>query len=381
MPPTDISDIAAKVRRGERLSFEDGVRLYRTDDLFTLGALANERREALHGNKAYYVVNRHINYSNVCTDACLFCAFGKRKGQKGGYEFSLKEIVDKAEGAEREGATEIHIVGGLHPDYPYDYYPEMLRAIKERCPTLHLKAFTAVEIAYFAEVGKKSIPEVLTDLRAAGLDSLPGGGAEIFAEATRKKICTHKIGWEAWAETHRTAHARGMRSTCTMLYGHIESVEDRVDHMLRLRSLQDEQTGGPLRAPERPGEDVVDPGRGFTAFIPLAFHPENTFLPKIPPPTANLDLRTVAVARLLLDNIPHIKVYWIMLSLPVAQVGLAFGADDMDGTVVEEKIYHMAGAKTPQGLTIADLEKVIRDAGRIPVRRDSVYRELATAAG
>ena len=376
MPESDIADLAAKVRRGGRLSFEDGVRLYRTPDLFTLGRLAHERRRALHGNKTYYVVNRHINYSNVCTDACLFCAFGKRKGQKEGYEFTLKEIVAKAMEAEREGATEIHIVGGLHPDYPYGYYPEMLSAIKAQCPGLHLKAFTAVEIAWIAEVGKKSIAEVLTDLRAAGLGSLPGGGAEIFAPAVRKKICTHKIDADIWADVHRTAHAMGLRSTCTMLYGHIESDEDRVDHMLRLRAIQDEHAG-PLKAT---GEDV-DPGRGFTAFIPLAFHPENTFLPKIPKPTANLDLRTIAISRLILDNIPHIKVYWIMVGIELAQVGLGFGADDLDGTVVEEKIYHMAGAQTPQGLRVADLEKVIRDAGGVPVRRDSLYKELATAAG
>jgi aminodeoxyfutalosine synthase len=353
----DLSRILDKVDAGERLSFEDGVALYHHPDLFAIGQAANRVRERINGNRAYYIVNRHINYSNVCAVTCLFCAFARRKGQDGGYTFSLEEIFHRAEELNLSGGSELHIVGGLHPDHPFSFYTEMLSGIKERLPSVHIKAFTAVEIDFFAETFEMSHRDVLSALMEAGLDSLPGGGAEIFAPETREQICRTKTDAERWAEVHRVAHNLGLRSTCTMLTGHIESIEDRVDHLLRLRALQDE-TGG------------------FTAFVPLTFLPENTFMPDIRRMTGQEELRNVAVSRLLLDNIDHLKVYWIMLGLQTAQVALAFGADDIDGTVVEEKIYHMAGATSPQAVTADELCRLIREAGRQPVLRDSLYNEV-----
>ena len=355
-----MKSIEAKVLRGARLTFVDALALYRTPDLPALGALANRVREKRHGNKTTYIVNSHLNYSNLCTLACKFCAFARAKGRPGGYEMSRDEILAKADRAAAIGATELHIVGGLHPDWPYAAYPDMLRALKGRHPQMHLKAFTAVEIRYFSGLAGKSIAWVLEDLREAGLGSLPGGGAEIFAEKVRKEICGPKDTAEEWLEVHRIAHGMGIRSTATMLYGHIETDEDRVDHLMRLRALQDET-------------------KGFMALIPLSFHPEGTRIP-VRLPSGMDDLKNLAVSRLVLDNVDHIKAYWTQTGLKLAQLALSFGADDIDGTVVEETITHMAGAKSPRGVTEASLRDLIRAAGRVPVRRDTLHRDLERAA-
>ena len=346
-----LGDILEKVEAGLRLSFEEGVLLYEAEDINAVGYLANIVRERLHGNRTYYNVNSHINYSNICVlwKACKFCAFGKKEGQQDAYAYSLEEIFKMAETLGR-GRTEFHMVGGLHPDLPFDYYLEMIQGIKEIHPQLHLKVFTATEIRWLADhVAKMSVEETLEQLVRSGLGSLTGGGAEIFAEPTRSQICKGKHSGEDWLEIHRIAR--------TMLYGHVESNEDRVDHMLRLRDLQDE-TGG------------------FTTFIPLAFHPENTQMDDIPSTGGMLDIRNYAVGRLLLDNIPHIKAYWIMVGQAIAQISQRFGVDDLDGTVVQEKIYHMAGAKTPHELTVNDIRRLIREAGREPIERDTLYREV-----
>jgi aminodeoxyfutalosine synthase len=352
-----LQPIAAKVRAGERLTFDDGVALYRSNDLLTIGHLAGHAREKLHGQRTYFNVNRHLNPTNVCVAACRLCAFGRRADAPGAYTMALEEAFRIAGQNSTEDVTEFHIVGGLHPDLPFDYYLDLLRGLKRRYPQVHLKAFTAVEIAYFARLTKLSVREVLEKLKEAGLGSLPGGGAEIFAPAIRRQICDHKIGAHMWLKVHRTAHQLGLHSNATMLYGHLESEEDRVDHLLRLRQLQDET-------------------HGFMAFVPLAFHPANTPLAHLPPSTGFLDLKTIAIARLLLDNFPHIKAYWQSLTPRVAQIALRFGADDLDGTVVEEKIYHDAGATTPQALTRTQIIRLIRDAGQEPVERDSLYRPV-----
>jgi aminodeoxyfutalosine synthase len=352
-----LQPIAAKVRAGERLTFDDGVALYRSNDLLTIGHLAGHAREKLHGQRTYFNVNRHLNPTNVCVAACRLCAFGRRPDAPGAYTMALEEAFRIAGQNWTEDVTEFHIVGGLHPDLPFDYYLDLLRGLKRRYPQVHLKAFTAVEIAYFARLTKLSVREVLEKLKEAGVGSLPGGGAEIFAPAIRRQICDHKIGAHMWLEVHRTAHRLGLHSNATMLYGHLESAEDRVDHLLRLRQLQDET-------------------HGFLAFVPLAFHPAHTPLAHLPPSTGFLDLKTIAIARLLLDNFPHIKAYWQTLTPRVAQIALRFGADDLDGTVVEEKIYHDAGATTPQALTRTQIIRLIRDAGQEPVERDSLYRPV-----
>ncbi len=352
----DLRPVAEKVFAGERLGFDDGLALYATRDLAGLGALAQHERTRRHGRKAFYVLNQHINYSNLCTEVCFFCAFGKRRGQEGGYEMSLEEVFAKAEELDVRHATELHIVGGLHPDLPLDYYVEMLRGLRQRHPKVALKAFTAVEIDWFAQLSGLTTREVLVRLKEAGLDSLPGGGSEVFHEEVRAKVCPQKTSAERWLEIHREAHSLGIRSNATMLYGHVEEARHRVDHLLRLRGLQDE-TGG------------------FLAFIPLAFHPENAYMEMIPAPGGIDNLRNVAIARLMLDNFEHIKVYWIMLGLAIAQVGLSWGADDLDGTVIEEKIYHMAGATTPEGVSAELLRHLIRQAGFVPVERDALYRE------
>jgi len=356
-----LEPIAAKVDRGERLTFEDGVALFKTHDLFGVGALANRVREARHGNKTYYNVNRHINYSNVCVNSCSFCAFYRSDANEpGAWTYKIDEIVSKAKNDMPPDGDELHIVGGLHPDLPYEYYLEMLRALKSALPHVHLKAFTAVEIAYLGKVGKKHVRKVLEDLIEAGLGSLPGGGAEVLTPTSRREICGEKLTGKGWINIHRLAHQLGIKSNSTLLYGHKESVEERVDHMIQLRDLQDE-TGG------------------FQVFIPLAFHPENTAMSEIRKPSALTDLRVIAVGRLMLDNFANIKSYWIMVGTKVAQIAQHFGSNDVDGTVVEETIYHMAGAQTPQGMTSKEIQKLIREAGRIPVRRDTLYREIATS--
>jgi aminodeoxyfutalosine synthase len=355
-----LKPIADKVLAGERLSFDDGIALYRTNDLLALGWLANSVREARHGSVCYYNVNRHINPTNVCVAHCRLCAFGRSPDAPGAYTFALEEIYQRAEAGMREGATEFHMVGGLHPDLPFEYFLDLMRGLKQRCPGVHLKAFTMVEVGYFARIAKLSIRDTLLALQKAGVDSLPGGGAEIFHPRVRKVICDHKVSGQQWLSIARTAHQIGLRSNATMLYGHIETEEERVGHLILLRELQDET-------------------HGFVAFIPLAFHPENTALAHLPKPTAFADIKAIAVSRLLLDNFDHIKAYWIMMSPKVAQIALRFGADDLDGTVVEEKIYHDAGATTEQFTSRADLERLIREAGRTPVERDTLYRPVDRA--
>src|SRR5581483_5652376 len=350
--------ILDKVESGSRLCYEDGLALYRTSDILGLGYLANIVRERLHGNVTYFNVNRHINPTDVCVASCRLCAFGKKARDPRAYTMSLEEVWHRAGEGWSEAVTEFHIVGGLHPELTLDWYCRMLRGLKERFPQVHLKAFTMVEIGYLAQRARISPREVLERLRDAGMDSLPGGGAEIFSERVRRIICDHKITGEQWLDIARMAHQLGLRSNCTMLYGHIENEEDRVDHLLKLRELQDE-TGG------------------FVTFIPLAFHPDNTPLAHIPKTTGFLDLKNIAASRLLLDNIPHIKAYWIMLTPRIAQIALRWGADDIDGTVVEEKIYHDAGATTSQSLRRSELLQLIRRAGREPVERDTLYRPVS----
>ena len=352
-----LKPIAAKVLRGERLSHEDGVALYRSPDLLAVGWLANHVREKRHGNVTYFNVNRHINPTNVCVAHCKLCAFGRDPNAPGAYTFALEEIYQRAEQGVREGATEFHMVGGLHPDLPFEYFLDMIRGLKQRCPTVHLKAFTMVEVGYFARIAKLSIKETLQKMKDAGVDSLPGGGAEIFHPRVRKLICDHKVSGQMWLSIARQAHELGLHSNATMLYGHVETAEERVDHLLKLRELQDQT-------------------HGFVTFIPLAFHPDNTALAHIPKPTGYDDLRNIAVSRLLLDNFAHIKAYWIMLSPAIAQIALRFGANDLDGTVVEEKIYHDAGAVTSEFTSRADLERLIRAAGRVPVERDTLYNPV-----
>ena len=352
-----LKPVAAKVLAGERLSHDDGVLLYRSPDLLAVGWLANHEREKRHGNVTYFNVNRHINPTNVCVAHCKLCAFGRDPNAPGAYTFALEEIYQRAEQGVREGATEFHMVGGLHPDLPFEYFLDMIRGLKQRCPTVHLKAFTMVEVGYFARIAKLCIKETLQKMKDAGVDSLPGGGAEIFHPRVRKIICDHKVSGQMWLSIARQAHEIGLRSNATMLYGHVETEEERVDHLIKLRELQDET-------------------HGFVTFIPLAFHPDNTALAHIPKPTGYADLRNIAVSRLLLDNFPHIKAYWIMLSPAIAQIALRFGANDLDGTVVEEKIYHDAGAVTSEFTSRAELERLIRAAGRVPVERDTLYNPV-----
>jgi aminodeoxyfutalosine synthase len=350
--------IEKKAEAEERLSFEEGVHLFQDADLHQLGQLADRVRERKVGKRASYVLNRYLNYSNICILSCQFCAFARKKREPGTFEISVEEMVGEASKAVAGGATEIHIVGGLHPSLPYNFYLDMLRALAELKPKPMLKVFTAIEIRHLAErVAKKSIREVLVDLRDAGLDSLTGGGAEIFAPEVRERICKGKESAEEWLEVHRIWHGMGGRSTATMLYGHVETAEQRVDHLEKLRGLQDE-TGG------------------FTGFIPFAFEPSQTRLAelgKIRRASALEELRVIAASRLILDNFDHITAYWISTGLPLAQIALSYGADDLHGTIGEEKIFHMAGAQTPKGQTRGNLESAIREAGREPVQRDTFY--------
>ena len=352
-----LQPILEKVSAGTRLNDEDGLALYRTSDLLAVGYMANLVRERMHGNVTYFNVNRHINPTDVCVASCRLCAFGKRAKDPRAYTMSLEQVWETAGRGWTEAVTEFHIVGGLHPELTLDWYCEMLRGLRQRFPRVHLKAFTMVEVAYLARRTKISYRETLERLIEAGVNSLPGGGAEIFSERVRRIICDHKITGGEWLEVARTAHQLGLKSNCTLLYGHIENEEDRVDHLLKLRALQDET-------------------RGFAAFIPLAFHPDNTALQHIPATTGFDDLKNIAAARLLLDNIPHIKAYWVMMTPRIAQVAQRFGADDVDGTVVEEKIYHDAGATTAQSLRRSELLRLIRDAGREPLERDTLYRPI-----
>lgn len=354
---SELKDIVEKVEAGRRIDEDDCLRLFLSNDLATIGAMANAVRERKNGNAAFYILNRHINYSNLCILDCDFCAFYRRRRDAGAYEYNLPQMIEKAQEALKLGITEIHIVGGLHPSFKWEYYVEMLRELKKLDARLHLKAFTAIEIMHLSWVGKRSIPETLAALKEAGLGSMTGGGAEIFDPAVRKVICHAKESAEEWADVHRTWHKMGGRSTCTMLIGHVEKPEHRVDHLRRLRQLQDET-------------------KGFTAFVPLAFHPENTKLAHLTGPSGWDMLKTLAVARIYLDNVDHIKAYWILMGMKLAQVSLSYGVDDLDGTVIEEKIYHMAGAQTPQEMAAAEMVRAIREAGREPVQRDSLYRPV-----
>ena len=322
-----------------------------------LGSLAHHARTRLHGNAAYYVVNRHINYSNVCVNGCRFCAFSRKKGDPLSFELSEEEILDKVR-AQGKDLTEVHIVGGCHPDLPLSFFEGLLRKIRAVQPKAFLKAFTAVEIAHFAKQEGISTVEVLTRLKAAGLQMLPGGGAEVFSERIRERLCPEKLDGRGWLDVVRQAHELGIRTNATMLYGHIETVRERLEHMKALRELQD-KTGG------------------LVCFIPLPFQPENNELSHLSPTTGIDDLKTMAVSRLMLDNVPHLKAYWVMLSVKLAQAALHYGADDFDGTVVEEKIGHMAGADSKQGLTRQEIERIISDAGFEPIERDSLFRRVS----
>ena len=352
-----LKPICDKVLAGGRLDAGDALALYRTGDILAVGWMANNVRERMHGDKTYFNVNRHINPTNVCVAACRLCAFGRKKDTPGSYTMALEEAFETAASGYSEAVTEFHIVGGLHPDLPFQYFLDLCSGLKQRFPQVHLKAFTMVEVAYLARRAKLSIRETLEQMKASGVDSLPGGGAEIFADRVRHIICDHKIDGDQWLETAKIAHQIGLKSNATMLYGHVENDDDRVDHLLKLRDLQDE-TGG------------------FQTFIPLAFHPANTPLQHLPTTTGLNDIRQVAVSRLVLDNFAHIKAYWQMLSPKIAQIALRFGADDLDGTVIEEKIYHDAGATTPQGLRRQELVRLIREAGREPIERDTLYRPV-----
>jgi len=355
-----LGPIRDKVLAGERLSDAEALRLFETADLAAVGALANHVREKRHGDLTFYNRNVHLNPTNVCVATCKFCSFARAddKTASEGYTMSLEEAVQKVVSKRPLGITEVHIVSGLHPDLPFDYYTELLSRIRKAWPELAIKCFTAIEIHFFAEKFGKSYEQVLRELRAAGMDTMPGGGAEIFAPRVRRKICDDKASADQWIEIHRTAHRLGMKTNSTMLYGHIERLDERVDHMRRLRELQDET-------------------HGFQVFIPLAFHPEHNMIGKaFPKPTGYDALRTLAVARLYLDNFDHVKAYWVSLGERLAQTSLAFGVDDVDGTVLEERIYHMAGASTPQALSERTLHELIRAAGRIPAERDSLYRVL-----
>ncbi|HEY3121526.1 MAG TPA: aminofutalosine synthase MqnE, partial [Vicinamibacteria bacterium] len=342
-----------KVLEGRRLSFEDGVALYRTSDLIGLGQLANHVREQRHGDAAYFVWNTHLNHTNVCAATCDFCAFAAKKDEPRAYTMALDEIFKKVAELPKP-VREVHIVGGLHPDLPWSYFTDMMRGIKRVRPDIHVKAFTAVEVFFFHRLYRMSVEQVLAELKEAGLDSMPGGGAEIFAKETRDKIVRGKADRDQWLAVMREAHRQGIPTNATMLYGHIESVEDRVDHLLHLRALQDD-TGG------------------FVTYIPLAFQPWEAPAMDCPETTGFQDLKAIAVGRLLLDNFPHVKSYWIMIGPRLAQVGLSFGADDIDGTVTEEKIAHDAGAPTAQSMTVHDLVRLVREAGRRPIERDTVF--------
>lgn len=354
-----LRTVTDKLDAGIRLDLEDGVRLFACPDLFGVGWLANREREQRHGGQTFFNHNIRLEATNVCVASCLFCAFARlQPGDDGAYTMSLEQAWNKLRERAEQSLTEVHIVNGLHPDLPWDYYLELLRGFKRIKPTIHLKCFTAVEIAFFAELYRKTDEQILRELMDAGLDSLPGGGAEVFAERVRRKICHDKADADRYLAIHRIAHRLGMPSNVTMLYGHIETAEERVDHMLRTRALQDE-TGG------------------FQAFIPLAFHPDNNQMRKLPAPTATDTLRVHAIARLMLDNVPHVKAFWIATGVEVAQASLWFGVDDLDGTVQEERIYHMAGARTPEVMTPDQITRLIRVAGREPVERDTFYNVVS----
>ena len=354
---SELRDLYEKVVAGRRISEDDALRLFASKDLNAVGAIADFARERKVGNRASYIINRYINYSNYCILSCQFCAFARKKRDADGFQFTVEEIVQRAREAVRLGITELHIVGGLHPSLPFRYYTDMLRALKQLDARLQLKCFTAIEVLHLAWLAKKSVKQTLVELREAGLDSLTGGGAEIFRKEVRSAIAKGKESAEEYLDVHRTWHQMGGRSTCTMLFGHVESLPDRVDHLRQLRTLQDET-------------------HGFTGFVPLAYQPDNNNVPVSTPPTGFDALRTMAVSRIYLDNFDHITAYWVGLGLKLAQVALSYGADDLHGTIGEEKIFHMAGATSPQGQTEAAMIKAIREARRVPVQRNTFYEPI-----
>lgn len=356
-----LKTIRDKVFSGQRLTKEDAIALFQNDDIFALGRLASHVAEKKNGKNAYFIVNRHINPTNICVNRCKFCAFSRSKGEEGAYELTIEEIIEKLRASAlprfRTDFSEVHIVGGLHPDWPFEYYLNMLSAIKKEIPSIAIKAFTAVEIDYMSKISGQSLDDTFKALKKSGLDLMPGGGAEIFAEGIRNKLCPEKISGGRWLEVMEIAHRVGIKTNATMLYGHLESIEDRVDHLLKLRDLQD-KTGG------------------FQAFIPLAYHPKNTEIGGFYSSGID-DLKTIAISRLVLDNFDHIKAYWIMLGEKVSQVALLFGADDIDGTIIEEKITHSAGAMSEEGMTKEELIYLIKKTGKIPVQRDAFYNALS----
>ena len=354
---SQLRDIYDKVVAGERISEADALRLFESRDINAIGAIADFARQRKVGNRASYIVNRYINYSNYCILSCQFCSFARKKRDADGFQFTTEEIVEKAREALKIGITELHIVGGLHPSLPFSYYTDMLRALKNLDSRLQLKCFTAIEILHLAWLAKKTVEQTLVELKEAGLESLTGGGAEIFRKEVCGAIARGKESAEEYLDVHRTWHRLGGRSTCTMLYGHVESLADRVDHLRQLRALQDET-------------------RGFAGFVPLAYQPKDNDIPVDHPPTGFDSLRTIAISRIYLDNFDHITAYWVGLGLKLAQVALSYGADDLHGTIVEEHIFHMAGAESPQLQTEADMLKAIREAGRTPVQRNTFYEPI-----
>jgi len=354
---SELRDIYDKVVAGERISDDDALRLFESKDLNALGAIADFVRQRKVGDRASFIINRYINYSNYCILSCEFCSFSRKKRDADGFQLSIEDIVQKAREALKIGITELHIVGGLHPSLPFSYYTDMLKALRALDARLQLKCFTAIEILHLAWLGKKTVLETLTELKAAGLASLTGGGAEIFRKEVRSAIARGKESAEEYLDVHRTWHKLGQRSTCTMLYGHVETLADRVDHLRQLRALQDETNG-------------------FTALIPLAYQPEDNDIPVDHPPTGFDSLRTIAVSRIYLDNFPHLTAYWVGLGMKLAQVALSYGADDLHGTIIEEHIFHMAGATSPQLQTETDMIKAIREAGRTPVQRNTFYEPI-----
>lgn len=357
MPSTQLINISQKAVNGQRLSPEDGLALLRSDDLIALGEMAHRAKQQKTGNKVFFNVNCHINLTNICVSRCKFCAFSCDRDDPQAYTMTIEEVVEKARAALPVGITELHIVSGLHPDLPFSYYLIVIRTLREQFPGIHIQAFTAVEIKYFADISGASVEEVLLQLKEAGLGSLPGGGAEVFSDRIRQNLCPKKASAEEWLSVMRTAHQLGLKSNATILYGHLEQAEEIIDHLVQLRDLQDE-TGG------------------FQSFIPLPFHPRNTQLSFMQKPHGYEILKMYALSRLMLDNFDHIKAFWIMAGIPVAQLSLLFGVDDLDGTVIEEKITHAAGAETDTAIPKQKLLQIIAEAGKIPVERDTLYKVI-----
>ena len=348
-----LEKIQEKILSNERLTRRDGIELFKSNDLLALGRMSAHVAQKKNGNRVHFIRNMHINPTNICVNRCKFCAFSKSKGEPGAYEMTINDILNKALSAEK-GVQELHIVSGLHPDLPFEWYLDMLRTLKNALPRVHLKAFTAVEIDYLAKLAGMNLSDTLLKLKEAGLGSLPGGGAEIFDTAVRNTLCAEKISGDRWLEVVEAAHRVGLKSNATMLYGHIETYDHRIEHLLKLRELQDKTNG-------------------FQAFIPLSFHSQNTEIRKSAYTTGFDDLKTLAISRLMLDNFDHIKAYWVMLGEKIAQISLNFGVDDLDGTVVEERITKAAGGATDGSLTKDDIIYLIRQAGRLPVERDTLY--------